>query len=162
MNVMQPSLKQFLDQLCGEFSNQQQALDNPPFFAHIFIRYRPIEHLQPGSILIDQSYAIDPKNPYRLRVIKAEKLESGIIKLWNHTFRDPRRFTEATFNRIRRQESNESDLICLEQCHYQGTERDDGYHGELEEGCRCIVHRDGRDTILVSSFHLQGLSLIHI
>ena len=36
---MQPSLKKFLDQLCGEFSNLEQALDNPPFFAHIFIRY---------------------------------------------------------------------------------------------------------------------------
>ena len=159
MNAMQPSLKKFLDQLCGEFSNQQQALDNPPFFAHIFIRYRPIEHLQPGSLLIDQSYAINPEKPYRLRVVKAEKLESGAIKLWNHTFRDPQYFASATFDRFRRQEISDSDLIRLEQCHYQVTERDDGYHGELEKGCRCIVHRDGRDTILVSSFHLQGDAL---
>ena len=159
MNDMQPSLKEFLDQLCGEFSNHQQALDNPPFFAHIFIRYRPIEHLQPGSILIDQSYAIKPKTPYRLRVIKAEKIESGIIKLWNHKFRDPQHFASATFDRTRRHEISEEDLICLDQCHYQVTAREDGYHGELEEGCRCIVNRDGRDTLLVSSFHLQGETL---
>ena len=156
---MQPSLKRFLDQLCGEFSNQQQALDNPPFFAHIYIRYCPIEHLQPGSILINQSYAIDPTTPYRLRVVKAEKLESGIIKLWNHKFREPKRFALATFDPIQRQEISESDLKCLDQCHYQVTERDDGYHGKLEDGSRCIVHRDGRDTILVSSFHLQGDAL---
>ena len=159
MNVMQPSLKKFLDQLCGEFSNLEQALDNPPFFAHIFIRYRPIEHLQTGSILIDQSYAIDPKNPYRLRVIKAEKCDSGTIKLWNHKFREPQHFASATFDQTRRQEISDRDLICLDQCHYQVTERDGGYHGELEEGCRCIVHRDGRDTVLVSSFHLQGEAL---
>ena len=25
-----------------------------------FLRYRPIEHLQPGSILLEQTYAVDP------------------------------------------------------------------------------------------------------
>ena len=55
---MTPTEQNFLSLLCGEYSNQQQALDNPPFFAHIFLRYRPLEHLQPGSILLEQSYAV--------------------------------------------------------------------------------------------------------
>ena len=48
------------------------------------------------------------------------------------------------------------DLIRLDHCHYQVRQLDDGFHGELEPGCRCIVHRDGKETYLVSSFHLQG------
>ena len=156
---MEPSLQRFLDELCGEYSNQQQALDNPPFFAHIFIRYHPIEHLTPGSILIEQSYAINPKTPYRLRMIRAESLKSGCIKLWNHSFRDPQHFASAIFDHKLRQEIQEKDLILLDECHYQVTEREDGYHGALEPNCHCIVHRDGKDTVLVSSFHLQGNKL---
>ena len=49
---MTATIGHFLENLCGEYSNQQQAFDNPPLFAHIFLRYTANpEHLQPGSIL---------------------------------------------------------------------------------------------------------------
>ena len=153
---MTATIRHFLRNLCGEYSNQQQAFDNPPFFAHIFLRYRPIEHLQPGSILLEQTYAVDPKHPYRLRVIRAEEVNSGIIKLWNHTFKEPDQFSGATFDHECRKTIKEEDLILLDHCHYQVRQLDDGFHGELEPGCRCIVHRNGKETYLVSSFHLQG------
>ena len=154
--AMQTSLERFLNQLCGEFSNQQQALDNPPFFAHIFIRYRPIEHLKPGSILLEQSYALNPKIPYRLRMIRAEESATGAIKLWNHKFKNPELFATATTELKQRQKINESDLIRMDNCHYQVVEKIDGYHGQIEPGCHCMVRRDGKNTYLVSSFHLQG------
>ena len=156
---MKPSLQRFLDLLCGEYSNQQQALDNPPLFAHIFLKYRPIEHLQQGSILLEQTYAVDPKNPYRLRMIRAEEVENGIIKLWNHIFREPDQFSKATTDITLRKQIKESDLIPLNNCHYQVTEKEGGYYGAIEPGCRCIVHRDGKDTVLMSSFTLKGESL---
>ena len=156
---MKPSLQQFLSLLCGEYSNQQQAFENPPLFAHIVLRYKPIEHLEPGSILLEQTYAVDPGNPYRLRIIRAEESEEGIIKLWNHMIRDPQRFARATLELQNRQLIKSSDLIALDQCHYQVTEKEDGYHGEIEPGSRCIVKRNGKDTILFSSFHLQGEAL---
>ena len=156
---MKPSLQQFLSLLCGEYSNQQQAFENPPLFAHIVLRYKPVEHLEPGSILLEQTYAVDPGNPYRLRVIRAEESEEGVIKLWNHMIRDPQRFARATLELQNRQLIKSSDLIALDQCHYQVTEKEDGYHGEIEPGSRCIVKRNGKDTILFSSFHLQGEAL---
>ncbi len=157
---MKPSVQRFLKLLCGEYSNQKQALDNPPFYAHIFLRYRPIEHLQPGSILLEQTYALDPKHPYRLRMIRAEELRPGVIKLWNHSFRNPDHFYTATFDPERRLEIQDNDLICMDHCHYQVNEQANGYQGELEPGCRCIVERDGKKTYLVSSFHLQGDALL--
>ena len=156
---MKPSLQRFLDLLCGEYSNHQQALDNPPLFAHIFLKYRPLEHLQPGSILLEQTYAVDPKNPYRLRMIRAEEIEDGVIKLCNHLLKEPDRFSKATTDINLRKQIKESDLISLDNCHYQVTEREDGYHGEIEPGSQCIVKRDGKETILVSSFHLVGDTL---
>jgi hypothetical protein len=153
---MKYSTQQFLNLLCGEYSNQQQAIDNPPFFAHIFLRYRPIEHLKPGSILLEQSYAVNPTNPYRLRMIRAEETSEGVIKLWNHKFKNPERFASAATDLSQRQKIIDSDLISLEDCHYQLVERIDGYYGDIEPGSCCMVRRDGKNTYLVSSFHLQG------
>ncbi|QNJ05239.1 putative phycobilin:phycocyanin lyase [Synechococcus sp. MEDNS5] len=157
--MINPNVRRFLNLLCGEYSNQQQAFDNPPFYAHIFLRYRPLPQLTPGSILLEQTYAVAPDTPYRLRMIRAEEQPSGAIKLWNHTFRDPSRFAGATFHPDLRQSIQATDLINLEQCHYQVLEQEDGYHGAMEPGCQCIVRRNGKDTVLVSSFHLQGESL---
>ena len=92
-------------------------------------------------------------------MIYAEKIDSGIIKLWNHFFREPDRFPRAITDINSRNQIKEADLIPLDQCHYQVTEKQDGYHGEIEPGSRCIVKRDGKETILVSSFHLNGDNL---
>ncbi len=156
---MTPSVLRFLQQICGEYSNQEQAFENPPFFAHIFLRYTPLLHLKPGSILLEQTYAVDPSNPYRLRVIRAEERSPGVIKLWNHTFKDPDRFAEASLNAECRRQIKESDLISMDQCHYQVTEVDGGYRGAMEPGCQCIVRRNGKDTVLVSTFHLKDDAL---
>ena len=153
---MKPTVHRFLKLLCGEYSNQKQALDNPPFYAHIFLRYRPIEHLQTGSILLEQTYALDPKHPYRLRMIRAEELQPGVIKLWNYSFRKPEQFYTATFDAERRLMIREDHLICMDDCHYQVKEQANGFQGEIEPGSRCMVQRDGKQTYLVSSFHLQG------
>ena len=152
---MTPATWQFLSQLCGEYSNQTQAFDNPPLFAHIFLRYRPLAHLAPGSILVEQTYAVDPSNPYRLRVIRAEEAGNGTIKLWNHIFKEPATFKSATFNDECRKSIEHSDLISLDQCHYQVVYNDNVFKGSLEPNSQCIVPRDGKDTLLHSTFSLD-------
>ena len=52
--------------LSGSFSNQQQAFDNPPLYAHILVRFRPAPQLAPGSLLLEQAYAIAPNEPHRI------------------------------------------------------------------------------------------------
>ena len=49
--------------LSGSFSNQQQAFDNPPLYAHILVRFRPAPQLAPGSLLLEQVYTIAPNSP---------------------------------------------------------------------------------------------------
>ena len=117
--MITPNVRRFLNLLCGEYSNQQQAFDNPPLYAHIFLRYRSLPQLKPGSILLAQTYAVDPKNPYRLRMIRAEEQPSGAIKLWNHTFQNPARFAGATFDPALRRSIQTADLISLDQCRFE-------------------------------------------
>ena len=63
-------LQQLTGMLSGGFSNQQQAFDNPPLYAHILVRFRPAPQLTPGSLLLEQAYAIAPKEPYRIRILR--------------------------------------------------------------------------------------------
>ena len=67
---MTESLNRRTRGLCGSFSNQQQAFENPPLYGHIHVRYRPLGQLAPRSLLIEQAYAIAPKEPYRIRVVR--------------------------------------------------------------------------------------------
>ena len=66
---MSSRLARLLRQLSAGFSNQQQAFDNPPLYAHFLVKFRPLPQLEPGSLLLDQSYAIKPATPDRLRVL---------------------------------------------------------------------------------------------
>ena len=43
-----------LSQLSAGFSNQQQAFENPPLFAHILVKLRPLPQLARGSLLLEQ------------------------------------------------------------------------------------------------------------
>ena len=51
-------LRQFCSLLTGKHSNQQQAFDNPPFFAHIILNYRALPQFSAPTMLLEQGYAI--------------------------------------------------------------------------------------------------------
>jgi hypothetical protein len=50
----------------------------------------------------------------------------------------------------------EQDLRVLEGCSYVVREQGDGFVGEVEPGCRCLVERKGATAYLVSSFELDA------
>ena len=142
-----------LQQLSAGFSNQQQAFDNPPLYAHILVKFRPLPQLAPGSLLLDQSYAINPAAPYRLRVLRAEQAGDGLI-IHNQSIRDDQRFWGAIDDAERRSQISAADLSPLEGCAYVVRETGEGFIGEVEPGCRCMVERKGALSYLVSSFEL--------
>ena len=100
---MSSSLNRLIRQLSGGFSNQDQAFDNPPIFAHILVKFRPLPQLAPGSLLLEQSYAINPAAPYRIRVLRAEQRD-GQLLIINQALRDAERFWGAVDNPERRGE----------------------------------------------------------
>jgi hypothetical protein len=150
---MSTPFARLLQQLSAGFSNQQQAFDNPPLYAHILVKFRPLPQLERGSLLLDQSYAINPAAPYRLRVLRAEQTADGLI-IHNQSIREDQRFWGAIDDAERRAQITAADLSPLEGCAYVVRETSEGFIGEVEPGCRCMVERKGALSYLVSSFEL--------
>lgn len=148
-------LSRLVQMLSAGFSNQQQAFDNPPLFAHILVRFRPLPQLAPGSLLLEQSYAINPAAPYRIRVLQPQWRESQLIIL-NQALQDEQRFWGAVDDAEKRAAIRPQDLRLLEGCTYLVREQGDGFVGEVEPGCRCLVERKGSKAYLVSSFTLSS------
>jgi hypothetical protein len=150
---MSSSLQRLVRMLSGGFSNQEQAFENPPLYAHILVRLRPLPQLAPGSLLLEQSYAINPVAPYRIRVLRAERGDNNLI-IHNQAIHDDRRFWGAVENAELRASIEASDLRPLEGCTYLVREERDGFVGEVEPGCRCLVERKGETAYLVSRLEL--------
>ncbi|MFM7549199.1 MAG: chromophore lyase CpcT/CpeT [Cyanobacteriota bacterium] len=143
-----------LRQLCGSFSNQTQAFENPPLFAHILVTTRPLPQLAPGSLLLEQAYAITPTTPYRIRVLRPELVDGQLI-IHNLALREEQRFWGASLDASLRSGIQVDDLQPLPGCNYRVWEKGEGFAGEVEPGCRCLIERKGQMAYLVSHFELS-------
>ena len=155
---MDASLGRLIQLLSAGFNNEVQAFENPPLFAHILIKFRPLPQLDLGSLLLEQSYAIDPLNPYRIRVVRIKRENSSLIIL-NQALREPQRFRGAVESRQRRLSISSDDLLPLKGCTLLVKQNGEGYIGNVEPGCRCLVERQGHKAYLVSSFELDSNSM---
>lgn len=155
---MTSSLLRLVRMLSAGFSNQDQAFDNPPIYAHILVRFRPLPQLEPGSLLLEQSYAFAPAQPYRIRVLRAEQHEGSIV-IHNQALQNERRFWGAGEDPARMALIQTNDLTLLQGCSYVVREQGNGFVGEVEPGCRCLVERKGATAYLVSSFELDALGM---
>ena len=155
---MSSSLARLIRMLSGGFSNQTQAFDNPPLYAHILVKFRPLPQLAPGSLLLEQTYAITPGVPYRIRVLRAERREGELI-IHNQALHEEQRFWGAVEDGERRRLIDTADLRPLEGCTYVVREEGEGFIGEVEPGCRCLVERKGSIAYLVSSFEIDPRSM---
>lgn len=152
---MNAPLTRLTQQLSASFDNQRQAFDNPPLYGHILVRIRPLPHLKPGSLLLEQAYAITSKEPYRIRVLRAEGRADGSLIINNYAIRDPQRFWGGIEDQSKRDSIQEEDLALLEGCTYLVSETEQGFCGEVEPGCKCMVKRQGMNSYLVSQFELS-------
>lgn len=140
--------------LAGSFSNRQQAFENPPLYGHIMVRMRPVPHLAPGSLLLEQAYAVAPEQPYRVRVLRPVLSGEGRLQIENYAIQQDHRFWCAVEDSARLAELQADDLIPLVGCTYWVEPRGEGFFGAVEPGCGCMVQRNGVDTYLVSEFLL--------
>lgn len=151
---MGDSLFRLVRMLSAGFSNQNQAFENPPLYAHILVKFRPLPQLEPGSLLLEQSYAINPAAPYRIRVLRVQR-QGDQLTISNQALVDDQRFWGAVDKAELRQSIQPGDLRPLEGCDYVVREQGDGFVGEVEPGCRCMVERKGSITYLVSRLELS-------
>lgn len=151
---MRSSIANLVGLLAGGFSNQDQAFDNPPLYAHILVTVRPLPQLATGSLLLEQSYALEPSRPYRIRVLRVEADGEQLI-IENQAIAEEQRFWGSTREPERMEAIRNEDLHPLLGCRYMVRAQGQGFVGEVEPGCRCLVERKGSIAYLVSRFEIE-------
>uniref|UniRef100_A0A832H5Q4 Chromophore lyase CpcT/CpeT n=1 Tax=Oscillatoriales cyanobacterium SpSt-402 TaxID=2282168 RepID=A0A832H5Q4_9CYAN len=143
--------------MAADFSNQAQAFENPPFFAHIRVCMRPLplELLSGVSLFVEQAYDYNINDPYRLRVLKLIA-KDGHIEIENYCVkgeeeffgasRDPKRFASLTIDQ----------LEMLPGCNMQVEWTGNSFKGRVQPGKACMVLRKGKTTYLDSEFEIDA------
>jgi hypothetical protein len=143
--------------MAADFSNQAQAFENPPFFAHIRVCMRPLpsEQLAGTCFLVEQAYDINLNAPYRLRVLKLLdagdhiEIENYLVDGQDEFFnasRHPERLKPLTSDRLQKMSG------CNMVVHWTGS----SFKGVVEPGKACMVERKGKLTYLDSEFEIDG------
>lgn len=147
--------------MAADFSNQQQAYDNPPFFAHIRVCMRPLpyEFLSATSLFLEQAYDFMLNAPYRLRVLKFQ-LVDGRIELENYKVKEQERFFGASRNLDILKTLQPEQLELLQGCDMTVDWTGSSFKGNIKPGKACIVERKGKKTYLDNSFEIDEHKLI--
>jgi CpeT/CpcT family (DUF1001) len=152
-----PHVIQLARWMAADFSNQAQAWENPPFFAHIRVAMRPlpIELLDGISLFLEQAYDIALNEPYRMRVLKLVPRDE-LIEIENYLVTDEAEFYGAARQPEKLVKLTADRLTKLEGCSHLVEHKDNCFYGYVQPGKQCIVHRNGQDTYLASTFEIDA------
>jgi len=147
--------------MAADFSNQQQAWDNPPFFAHIRVCMRPLpESLLNGtSLFLEQAYDFLLNQPYRLRVFKIEAVDDH-LELEHYKLKEEAQFYGASRNPEKLKELTLDHLEKMNGCDMIAKWTGTQFEGTVKPGKACIVVRKGKESYLDNSFEIDEHKLI--
>ncbi|GAB4377958.1 MAG: chromophore lyase CpcT/CpeT [Elainellaceae cyanobacterium] len=147
--------------MAADFSNQEQAFENPPLYAHIRVCMRPLplELLSGVSFLVEQAYDYMLNVPYRVRVLKLIP-EHDRIEIENYILKDDKPFYGASRNLTRLHTLKLDDLEKLPGCNMRVEWTGHSFKGRVEPGKACMVVRKGKTTYLDSEFEIDGQKFI--
>lgn len=142
--------------MAADFSNQAQAYENPPFFAHIRVCMRPLplDLLDGVSFFIEQAYDYTLNDPYRVRVLKLLTRDDR-IEIENYQVRDEQKFYGASRQLDRLKDLKLEDLERLPGCNMIVEWTGKSFKGQVEPGKACMVTRNGQRTYLDSEFEID-------
>jgi len=157
VNSRANSLRELAQWLAGDFSNWAQALENPPFFAHIRVCLRPLSgpEWEGGYwFYLEQAYDYALHQPYRTAVLKLQVQGEQLMAI-NHRLLTPEAYWGAARDRARLASLRPYLLAPLAGCNALITKTAAGtYRGVVEPGKGCRVVRNGRETYLYNEFEV--------
>ncbi|WP_254565629.1 chromophore lyase CpcT/CpeT [Oscillatoria sp. HE19RPO] len=142
--------------MASDFSNFDQAIENPPFFAHIRVCMRPLpyEFLDGVSLYLEQAYDYMLNQPYRVRVLKLVP-KGDRIEIENYKVQDEASFYGSARDRQRLEALTPDMLEKIPGSTFITEWTGSSFKGEVEPGKGCIVVRKGRTTYLDSTFEID-------
>ncbi|MDY6939638.1 MAG: chromophore lyase CpcT/CpeT [Cyanobacteriota bacterium] len=149
--------------MAADFSNQEQAFENPPLFAQIRVCMRPLpyELLSGYSVYLEQAYAISLNQPYRTRVLKFAVVDDR-IQVENYAIRDKEEFFGASRDRERLAKLSGDRLEKLSGCNFIVEWTGQSFKAVVEPGKACMVERNGKNTYLDSTFEVSEKGLMSL
>ncbi len=147
--------------MASDFSNQEQAFENPPFFAHIRVCMRPLpsELLPAASLYLEQAYDYALNDPYRVRVLELVPVDNH-IEIKNYTVQQEESFYGASRNLSRLEALKADQLVELPGCKFIVEWTGHSFKGQVESGKACMVVRKGKTTYLDSEFEIDDQKFI--
>ncbi len=143
--------------MAADFSNQEQAFENPPFYAHIrvCIRPLPLELFSGVSLFLEQAYDFMLNQPYRMRVMKLIQAENHIV-IEHYTVKEEQKFYGASREPERLKVLSIDQLEKMSGCNMVVEWTGNSFKGRVEPGKGCIVVRDGKNTYLDNEFEIDA------
>jgi hypothetical protein len=143
--------------LAGDHSNWEQAIDNPPFFAHIrvCIRALPNPITDDGVwLFLEQAYDYELNHPYRTAVLHLI-FQNDRIEMINYRLKNAETFFGASRDLDRLKVLDINAIEQLQGC-TQWVDRTDQqtFKGAVEPGKKCCINRKGVDTYLAIEFEV--------
>ncbi|WP_201324053.1 chromophore lyase CpcT/CpeT [Pseudanabaena sp. lw0831] len=143
--------------LAGDHSNWEQAIDNPPFFAHIRVGIRALPNPITDDgvwLFLEQAYDYELNHPYRTAVLHLI-FQNDRIEMINYRLKNAETFFGASRDRDRLKVLDIDAIEQLQGC-TQWVDRTDPltFKGAVESGKKCCINRKGVDTYLAIEFEV--------
>ncbi len=143
--------------LAGDHSNWEQAIANPPFFAHIRVGIRALPNpisTEGVWLFLEQAYDFELNHPYRTAVLHLIYRHDR-IEMINYRLKNAETFFGASRDRHKLNALTVEAIAKLDGC-TQWVERADDltFKGTVEPGKKCCIHRKGVDTYLSIEFEV--------
>jgi hypothetical protein len=147
--------------MAADFSNQAQAIENPPFFAHIRVCMRPLPlgFLPGGSLYLEQAYDFMLDQPYRVRVLHFLPQDDHIL-LENYTFKDQETVIGAARDPHKLAGISADQLEKMSGCDMTVRWTGHSFIGKVVPGKNCVVVRKGKTSYLDNEFEITDNQLI--
>ena len=137
--------------MAGEFSNREQALDEPIWFVNLIWWQRPIPfHILGGvALFAEQANVLKSDRPYRQRILQFIETDSKIqVKYWG--FKDPSGWSGAGKSRDRLNQITIDDIEPLNGCLLDVSLANGCYKAEMPKDAKCYFQymNETRQVIL--------------
>jgi hypothetical protein len=159
--VTQQDLVNLATWMAGDFSNWEQAIANPPFFAHIRVCIRPLPlPLSDAGIWLysEQAYDYEINRPYRTAILQL--ILTGDpeypIAIENYRIKDASAYFGASREPEKLRSLKLTDIDQLAGCKMLvQLSSNNSFTGAVESGKGCMVVRNGKETYLASEFEIS-------
>jgi CpeT protein len=147
--------------MAGDFSNRQQSDADPKNYAHIRIFFRPLpwNFFKGIGFYSEQVYDYDLWTPYRQGVHRL--IDRGDdIYIENYSLKEAENYAGSGHNRDILLTIPADAVERRYNCSMVFHKEKNIFYGSVEPGNKCLIHRKGVDTYLVSSVELSETTWI--